>query len=453
VGSSELRDYERALRLHREGRLEAAADIYRRVLAESPDSFQAHFNLGALLHVQGRVDEAERYYAKAIELRPDYAVAHDNLGNIYHDRGQLAKAIESYKRALQSDPQHFSAWNNLGMGLKELSNYTEAGTCFQKSIEINSNFADAHWNAGILALLEGNLDAGWKGYEWRWKVYKTQAREFLQPRWRGEPFADKTILLYTEQGFGDTIQFIRYAALVKKQHAEATVVVACQKRLLNLLSSCGGIDALVADDGQLPTFDVHAPLLSLPGIFRTDADSIPADVPYLFADEALVRSWRDKMAAVKGFRIGINWQGREGNVDSRRRDIPLKLLTALSQIPGVQLVGLQKGSARAELSAVREAIFDPGEDFDTSHGGFMDTAAIMKNLDLVITSDTAVPHLAGALGMPVWVALPFVPDWRWLLDRNDSPWYPTMRLFRQKKAGDWRGVFEEIGAALRERMK
>jgi tetratricopeptide (TPR) repeat protein len=443
------REYESALQLHREGRLDAAADAYRFVLAKTPDSVGAHFNLGAVLHVQGQVDEAEKHYARAIELRQDYAAAHDNLGNIYHDRGQLSEAIESYRRAIQSDPRHASAWNNLGMGLKELASYGEAAQCFGKAIEIEASFADAHWNAGILALLEGNFEAGWRGYEWRWKVYPTQAREFWQPRWKGEPLAGKTILLHAEQGLGDTIQFVRYALLVQEQNVDGTVVVECQRPLVNLLARCSNIGRIMAKGDEVPEFDFEAPLLSLPDILRTRLESISA--PYLFADAALVGHWRKALSGVRGFRVGINWRGRADKTESQKRDVPLELLASLAARPGVQLISLQRGAGQEDLKAVsgRLPIIDLGE-FDTEHGAFMDTAAIMKNVDLVISSDTAVPHLAGALGVPVWVALPFVPDWRWLLERSDSPWYPTMRLFRQKRAGDWAGVFEEIREALRE---
>jgi hypothetical protein len=329
---------------------------------------------------------------------------------------------------------------------------------------LKPDYADAHWNLSLLVLRFGDFEQGWVEHEWRWKIDQTQPREFSKPRWDGEALEGQTILLHAEQGFGDTIQFVRYAALVKERNPGAGVVVQCQKRLVNLLRTCRGIDRLVLEGGELPAFDVHAPLLSLPGILKTTLETIPADVPYLFADEGLVAKWKAKLDAVKGFRVGINWHGREGNVESRRRDVPLEFFEGLAQVPGVRLVSSQKGEAATrsevggqgselgETDAARPTIVDVGE-FDTDSGAFMDTSAIMMNLDLVITSDTSVAHLAGALGVPVWVALPFVPDWRWLLDRSDSPWYPTMRLFRQKRIGDWMGVFEEIRAALAERVR
>jgi ADP-heptose:LPS heptosyltransferase len=226
------------------------------------------------------------------------------------------------------------------------------------------------------------------------------------------------------------------------------MIVECQRPLIKLLARCSGIDWLIAAGDELPAFDVHAPLLSVPGILGTSLDTIPAEIPYLFADPALVAQWGERLEGVRGPRIGINWRGRP---KTRQRDIPIECIRSLAELSGMRFISLQKGEGRAEmLSAIpdRSQIVDLGDDFDTTHGAFMDSAAIMMNLDLVISSDTSVPHLAGALGVPVWLALPFGPDWRWLLDRNDSPWYPTMRLFRQKTPGDWNGIFDEIRAEL-----
>ena len=228
----------------------------------------------------------------------------------------------------------------------------------------------------------------------------------------------------------------------------ATVLFQCPPAIANLLASCRGIDQLIPDGNALPPFDFHAPLMSLPGIFGTTLDTIPADVQYLFADPQLIEVWHEKLRAIDGFRIGVNWQGRAWTNWHRQRDIPLERVAALAAIHGVRLISLQKSAAGS--APLPPSIIDLGPDIDTTHGGFMDTAAIMLNLDLVISSDTSIPNLAGALGVPVWVALPFIPDWRWFLDRKDSPWYLTMRLFRQKRLGDWTTVFAEIEAVLRE---
>jgi len=362
--------------------------------------------------------------------------------------GKPEESLESCLKALTLKPQFLGALHNLGSALQAQGELEEAAECFQKALRLDPNHAKTHLNQASLMLVQGDFERGWEEYEWRWKTGQLPKREFREPRWMGEPLSGRTILLHAEQGLGDTLQFIRYAALVKRLGAR--VVVECQKPLVKLLSRSQGIDQLAAQGDDVPHFDVHAPLLSLPRILRTTVNSIPADVPYLFADPGLVDDWRERLKEQSGLRIGMNWHGRAGDGMFRRRDIPIECLAPIAQMPGARLVSLQKGDGRKELAGAGFPIFDPGDDVDTVHGPFMDTAAIIMNLDLVITSDTSVPHLAGALGVPVWVALPFVPDWRWLLNRQDSPWYPTMRLFRQKARGDWTTVFEEIHSALCE---
>jgi hypothetical protein len=255
-------------------------------------------------------------------------------------------------------------------------------------------------------------------------------------------------LIHAEQGLGDTFQFLRYLHMVKAQCAK--IIVEVQRPLLRLLAKAPDIDELIGKGDELPTFDVYAPLLSLPRIFQTTLVTIPARVPYLFAERVLVQRWREKLERVGGFRVGVNWHGRPGRGAHRQRDIPVDCLASLAQVPSVRLINLQKGDFQRELAARCDpkAVVDLGGDIDQERGAFMDTAAIMMNLDLVISSDTSIPHLAGALGVPVWLTLPCVPNWRWLQDRNDSPWYPTMRLFRQQSAGDWTGVFAAIRAEL-----
>jgi hypothetical protein len=258
--------------------------------------------------------------------------------------------------------------------------------------------------------------------------------------------------LYAEQGLGDTLQFVRYARLLKEQGA--AVVVECQKALLPLLARCPGIDRLAALGGPQPAHDVCAPLMSLPYHLGTRLGTIPADVPYLMADPALIESWRCALAVRPGFKIGIAWQGNPQYTGDKERSISLTEFAPLAAIPGVQLVSLQKGAGSEQLRAAAAlcSVIDLGSRLDEEAGAFMDTAAVMKNLDLVVTADTVISHLAGALGVPVWVALPKVPDWRWLLEREDSPWYPSTRLFRQDRAGDWKSVFARIALAVRGRV-
>jgi hypothetical protein len=301
--------------------------------------------------------------------------------------------------------------------------------------------------------LQGDFAGGWSDYEARWQQAGFALPPYKQPRWNGSPLGGKTILLWAEQGLGDTVQFIRYAPLVKQRGGR--IIVASQPALIRLLQSCPGIDQLVAKDTPPPPFDVYAPLMSVPGIMGTTMTNVPGTVPYLHADPTLVEHWRRELAALKGFKIGIAWQGNPGYRKDRFRSVPLAYFEPLSRISGVQLLSLQKGPGTEQLAALnpRWPVLDLGGRLDEASGPFRDTAAIMQVLDLVIASDSVVAHLAGALGVPVWVALPRMPDWRWMLHREDSPWYPTMRLFRGTRDGQWGDVFEGIARAVEQKVR
>jgi hypothetical protein len=351
-----------------------------------------------------------------LRLKPDFADAYHNLGITFGARGAIERALVFNAEALRLNPDHVGARN-----------------------------CQSLWR-----LQMGDFARGWDEYEWRWKKAKVTPRDFPQPFWDGSPLEGRTILIHTEQGLGDTLQFIRYVPLVKQRGG--TVIVECPTALGPLLASCAGIDRLIAWGAPLPAFDVHAPLLSLPRIFGTTLANVPADVPYLSADAALVESWRSELSGVPGVKIGIAWQGNPRFPADCMRSIPLTHFTPLAQADGVRLFSLQKGTGCEQLRAVARylPVIDLADRLDETTGGFMDTAAVMKNLDLVVTSDTSIAHLAGALGVPVWVALALGGDWRFLLEREDSPWYPTMRLFRQTRMGDWDSVFERIAAELRD---
>jgi len=429
------------------GKIDEAVASFGRALRAQPDHAAAHYNLGSVLQTVGKLDEAVACFEQALKLKPGYADAMNNLGKAFDDLGRPHDAIAAYHRALALAPQTPITHSNLGSALTQLRRFDDAAACYAKALTLNADCGEALFGKAILKLLTGDFERGWPEYEWRWKTKKVPQRDFREPQWDGSPLQKRTLLLHAEQGFGDTIQFVRYAAVVKRQNPDATVIVECQRPLAKLLAACPGIDQLVAQGDVLSPFDVQAPLLSVPGILKTSLDTIPAEIPYLSADPALVDQWRERLTPLTGLRIGINWRGRP---TIRNRDLPIELFQSLAALPGVQLVNLQKGATQQELAAMSPGNppFDLGDDLDAAHGPFIDTAAVIMNLDLVISSDTAVPHLAGALGAPVWLALPFVPDWRWLLDRNDSPWYPTMRIFRQPAVGDWAAVFQEIRTAL-----
>jgi tetratricopeptide (TPR) repeat protein len=462
--------------LARLGRLEDAMTCYREAIHLAPALVEAHNNLGALLARRGLLDGAIACYQQAVRLKPDYAEAHNNLGAVFAQQERLAEAVISYQQALQIKPDyaeaihnlaiafttqgrfdeaaaHYqqvirlkpdyaAAHKNLGSALAELGSYAEALASYRQALRLDPDYADAHCSLGLLLLLQGDYERGWPEYEWRGRL--CEPRSFPAPRWDGTPLAGRTILLHSEQGLGDTIQFLRYAPLVK-QHG-GTVIVVCQPQLLPLAATCPGIDYLVTDGAPLPAFDVHAPLLSLPAILGTTLATIPAAVPYLRAQPELIDQWRTKLRAHDTYKIGIAWQGNPTFGQDRQRSIPLAAFAPLAQLPGVKLISLQKGHGREQLRNLKGAfpVLDLGDQVDEAVGPFMDTAAIMRNLDLVIAPNTVLAHLAGALAIPVWVALPAVPEWRWLLDRSDSPWYPSARLFRQQQAGDWHRVFQQL---------
>jgi tetratricopeptide (TPR) repeat protein len=457
------------------GLLEEAVASYRQALHLRPEFAVAHNNLANARRKQGNLDEAIHHYQQALALQPEYAEAHNNLGLTFDRIGMVEKAIHHFRQALEIKPDFAEAHNNLGSALE---NPEEALEHYQQALLIRPDFPEAHYDLALLWLLLGDFERGWTEYEWRWKLAGRGLRAFCQPLWDGSPLNGRTVLLHAEQGLGDTLQFIRYAPLVK-QHG-GKVIVECQSSLLRLMAGIEGVDSLWACGAPLPAFDVQAPLTSLPRIFRSTLNTIPGMIPFLQADADLVKQWRQQLqwtvdsgrwtvktdestAAHRSlstihrppFKVGVAWQGNPDFRSDIYRSIPLRCFANLAQVDGVHLISLQKGPGIEQLDAWPglNAPLNLGNRFDEEAGPFMDTAAIMHDLDLVICSDSAVAHLAGALGVPVWVALPRVPDWRWLLEREDSPWYPTMRLFRQRQNGNWSEVFGRIEAEFVKTME
>jgi Flp pilus assembly protein TadD len=491
------------------GRFEEAVASFRRALQIRSDLPEAHNNLGALLFQRGKVDEAAAHYQEALRLRPAYAEAHNNMGNALQQQGKPREAIACHCEAVRLNPQYAEAFNNIavalqrlgklaesviecqkalgvrpnyphalnnmGMALRLQGQWDESEALFQKAIQLTTDYPDPHFNLALVKLSRGDFEHGWAEYEWRSAQFHFQ-RDFTQPRWDGSDLNGRTILLHAEQGLGDTLQFIRYVPVVGQRGEK--VLVECQPALVRLLGSVPGIEALVAQGSPLPPFEVQVPLPSLPGILHTSLDTIPDDVPYLQADTRLLRHWRRVLnqsgvrCPVSGveegvfdtglrtpdagriLRVGIAWQGNPGFLHDGLRSIPLAHFTRLADVSGIQLFSLQKGPGVEQLQALTSDFgLRTSDCLDEESGAFMDTAAVMMNLDLVVSSDTVIPHLAGALGIPVWVALALAPDWRWMLEREDSPWYPTMRLFRQRRQGDWDEVFERIAVELATQVR
>jgi Flp pilus assembly protein TadD len=435
--------------LARQGKLDDAVVHHRQAVQLNQHYATAHYNLGSVLERQSKLDEAIACYRQALHLQPNLAEAWNNLGIALERQDKLDDAVASFQEALRLRPGYAEAYNNLGKGYYARGRVAEALAQFEQALRVKPDYADAHANRALLWLLQGDFEQGWQEYEWRWAQPGALRRGFRQPLWDGAALEGRTILLHSEQGLGDTVQFIRYVSLVKERGGK--VIVQCQAPLVCLLSGLKGIDQIVAMEQQIPDFDVHVPLLSLPGIFRTTLACIPAPVPYLHADQALVDRWRATFPKRPAFRVGIAWQGNPSFRSDRQRSIPLMQFQQLATVPDVELVSLQKGPGTDQLRGLQGkfSVTDLQNVLGGDNESFANIAAIMMHLDLVISCDTAIAHLAGALGVNVWVALPLLPDWRWLLQREDSPWYPTMRLFRQTRYGQWGDVFDRMAEELK----
>nr|WP_246270074.1 tetratricopeptide repeat protein [Paraburkholderia solisilvae] len=471
--------YNSAVVLERLGRFDDALARCDRVLALDARHASALANKGNVLHSLERHEEALESYQTALEIAPLSIEMWCNRARTLVDLNRLPEALESCDRAIALDEQYKLAWFYRGRVLQRLHRYEEAIVNLDRVLALDAEDKAARFQRGnalrslmrhdealveydrVLALDPGNIpthftkafvylqagdfERGWPEYEWRWKEEQvgTFKKAFAQPLWLGEEsIEDKTILLHAEQGLGDTLQFCRYVKFVKARGAR--VVVEVQQALKSLVATVEGVDQIVGQGDPLPPFDVHCPLLSLPLVFRTNFASIPADVPYLKADDQRVAQWQARLGAKTRPRIGIAWSGNRNHLDDHNRSIPLEAL--LQGLPeSVAWISVQK-QVRADEQ--RLLATSNVRDVSDAMGDFSDTAALMQCLDCVISVDTSVAHLAGALGRPLWVMLPYLPDWRWLLDRDDNPWYPGARLFRQTQAGEWHGVFERISAAL-----
>jgi tetratricopeptide (TPR) repeat protein len=456
------------------GRLDEAIANYRKALALRPDAVETLVNLAGALRAQAQLDEAEACYERAVALQPKRIESHIGLGVISRDRGRLAEAVARYERVLALAPDHPETRNNLGIALVDLGRLEEAITHYERALALQPHRAETHCNLGValerqgryaealarygralalkpdyaqahfnrsLALLRtGEFDEGWQEYEWRFAVARYD-RNFDRPLWSGEPLAGRKILIHAEQGFGDTLQFVRYVPAVAQRGGR--VVLEVPKPVVRLVCAVDGASEVVAAGDPLPAFDCHCPLLSLPRVLKTNVATIPNAVPYLSVPAEALAVWAERIAAAPGLKVGLVWAGTTvGAID-------LRLLQPLWEVAGISWFSLQVGDPSGDISLLDAAKI---ADLSPWLTDFAETAAAVCRLDLVISVDTSVAHLAGALGRPVWIMLPCWPDWRWLIERTDSPWYPTARLFRQKKADDWSCVAREVAAALADHL-
>jgi tetratricopeptide (TPR) repeat protein len=427
-----------------EGRPDEAVACFRTALQLSPASPEAHNNLGAALKDMGRPDEAVACHRRALDLKPDYPEAYYNLGIALADQGRLDEAVACYRRALDLKPNYPEAHHNIGVAFNQQARPDAAVACFRSALDLKPDFPEAHNNLGMALLGLGDLAAGFEEHEWRWKTRNMMKdfRTFAQPQWRGEAADGRTLLIHAEQGFGDTLQFCRYAPLAAARGLR--VILEVPKPLVRLLRGLPGVDLVLGHGEERPPFDFHCPMLSMPLALRTTLATIPSAESYLHADPAQVAVWRERLDTMGGHgpRIGLVWAGTAVATADRRRSMAPDRLAPLFDLPGLQFFSLQKDGPAAPAHV-------PLIDFMAEMRDFADTAALIANLDLVISVDTAVVHLAAALGKPVWVLDRFDPCWRWLLGRRDSPWYPTLRLYRQPKPGDWNSVLAEVVRDLR----
>jgi tetratricopeptide (TPR) repeat protein len=471
--------YNRGVCLNYLARWEEAAQSYREALKIDPENHETHNNLGAVLLDLRRFDEAHTHFQSAIRIKPDFVPGLNNLGNRFVESGRFEEAIAVFDQALLQSPDqaelycnkanalkaggrldealacydwaiglkpdYAEAHNNRGTCLEDMMRMGEALFSYRNALALQPDYAEAHWNFALNRLRIGDLKTGWVESEWRWKCRALQLRQrdFGQPLWLGaESIEDKSLLVYRDQGLGDAIQFLRYVPLVAARGAR--IFLEVDPALHELCSGLPGVSRIIAKGEALPAFDFHCPLSSLPMAFDTTLNTIPQVIPYLSAG-ANAGAWKERLGAMKRPRVGLVWAGNPNHFNDRNRSVPLETLLPLLDVEA-QFFSLQKEARPGDQAVLREhkKILDLAHELPS----FAETAAIIQNLDLLISVDTSVAHLAGALGRPVWILLSYVPDWRWQLIRADSPWYPTARLFRQSESRDWQSVVHQVSAAL-----
>jgi tetratricopeptide (TPR) repeat protein len=423
----------------------AAIACYDKVTALEPGNVASLNNAALLLRRTGQFEAARARFARALGLAPADPRTRFNHATVEDTAASRREAIDTGRQCLEQDPHSASLLSNLAICHQMVGEFDEAFAFFERAIAADREFHEAWFNRSLLRLSLGDFAAGWAEYEHRWQLPQmaTEKPDFAQKMWNGEALDGKTILIYSEQGHGDAIQFLRYVPQVAARGGR--IVLRVERSLIRLAASVPGDMMIISPGQRLPKFDVWCPLLSLPRVLETRLETIPGAVPYLSVRPALAERWRRRLADLPGRRVGLAWAGDPRHINDFRRSIALQRLMPLLRVPRISWVGLQVGPRAGDLAGVGAPEF---VDISAQLGDFAETAGVIANLDLVVTADTAVAHLAGAIAKPVWTLLPFSPDWRWMLKREDSPWYPTMRLFRQPAPGDWDSVIGNIREAL-----
>jgi tetratricopeptide (TPR) repeat protein len=435
-----------AIALHERGELDTALSLYREVLADRPDSTVARHFVGVIHYQRGNLAEALPLLEHSVAQNASEPEYRNNLGLALFAADREAEAIAQYRAAIALKSDHAVAWNNLGIALQSQNETPAAIDAFRRALELKADFTRARWNLALALLLDGRFAEGWREYEVRLQLPELGggSENLPGPTWQGEDLSEKTLLVQIEQGLGDTIQFVRYASSIAA--AGARCVIRCPRALAPLLATIPGVAEVVLETDALPRYDFHVPLLSIAGILGTTQATIPSTVPYLSVDEGRRVAARKALApAGHHFRVGLCWAGSPANSNDRNRSMALALFAPLFELPGIAWFSLQAGDAARQVAATAAAARVIPLPSGTQ---LVDTAALIAELDLIVTVDTGIAHLAGALAKPTWMLIPFAPDWRWQLGRQDSPWYPTLRIFRQPRLRDWASVVERVREEL-----
>ncbi|CAK0749687.1 Tetratricopeptide repeat protein [Azospirillaceae bacterium] len=431
--------------LRASGKNPDAEKMIRRAIALRPTFVEAHYNLGNTLSALGKVDEAIESYEHAISLQPDHTTALYNLGNLHRNQGKFDDAVACFQKAVKYKPSYAEAWHNLANVFKEMGEIILAVEIYRKTLSLVPDLAEAHYNLGLSLMALGQFEEGFREYEWRWKVdtFPSPKRNFSQPQWDGSAFPGRCLLVHAEQGLGDVIQFCRYLPMLPSRSGGGRVMLECLPSQMGLLGRLEGVDAVVPAGQPLPPFDLQVPILSLPFIFKTSLETIPNACPYLTPNPERVSLWRNRMGEQQDVvRIGLVWAGNPRHGNDKNRSLSLRQFFGLPMQKMIKYYSLQKDKAAEEINqfGLSGVIPDLGKDIKD----FEDLTAVISILDLLITVDSAPAHVAGGLGKLVWTLLPFSADWRWMTETSESPWYPTMTLYRQSQAGAWDDVLARI---------
>jgi tetratricopeptide (TPR) repeat protein len=436
-----------------QGREDDAIATFRTALAQNPNLPHAHFNLAGIYAARKQAEDAIRHFRATLRLEPHGAVTHHQLGVALIGLSRYEEALPHFREAVRLQPDFVEARHNIGVALAHTDKWDEAIAQFLDTLDRTPDNIESHYNVATTSLLLGRMERGWQEFEWRWQLegMRPYQRKFTAPQWQGEDLTGRTLVVHDEQGFGDTFHFSRYVALLAGRAGRLIFECHAEVSKLMRLSMTQDIEvvprvASFPDVEGLPDCDYQIPLLSLPRVFETRLDTIPAATPYMHADPGEVRQWAGRLSHLRRPRIGLIWAGRPTHAQDTDRSLRLAQLAPLATVPGATFLSLQKGEPAAQVASAPSGMAI--HDFTSELADFADTAAFLGSVDLVITVDTAMAHLSGALGRPVWMLNRYLPDWRWLLEREDSPWYPTLRQFRQTSPRGWDGVIDRLAQAL-----